>query len=214
LVRAQRSTLWESLRHLLFRLQEETSRVEDVLSEISAIDRLLACFVSAKANSFENLLDPFLKICRLSTTVVLAIPGNHSFFTKLAERLTHPKAVVRLNLLRILRTICDTNPERMLIVERYGFHEIVRRLSQKDAAVLVRELAREILPFLVRTSNTTVEASADSISPSTSRSIGGIRRKLTRRSASEASTIDPTLAQPSKPRRLKPKVSDIGWQGH
>jgi hypothetical protein len=44
------------------RLQEETARVEDQLTKAKSLDALLKCLVSAKAGSFENLLDPFLKI--------------------------------------------------------------------------------------------------------------------------------------------------------
>lgn len=131
-----------------------------------------------------------------------------SFFQKLAERLSHSKAVVRLNLLRILRIICDATPERTVIVEQYGFREIVRRLSEKDGAVLVRELAREILPTLA--SAITPDQSSESISNSSLKP--ALRRKVPRRSTSETSASDISIPQPSKSRRLKPKIADIGWQ--
>lgn len=191
------------------RLQEETSRVEDVLSDKPSIERLLACFVSAKANSFENLLDPLLKICRLSPLVVLAMSNTPSFFQKLAERLSHSKAVVRLNLLRILRIICDSTPQRTVIVEQYGFRDIVRRLSERDGAVLVRELAREILPTLAPPTGLP-EPTAEPQSRNNSKPV--LRRKVPRRSASETSSSDSASLQSTKPRRLKPKITDIGWQ--
>src|ERR1700730_15669836 len=56
-----------------FRLQDETSRVEDELLKSSSVESLLNCFVSAKANSFENLLDPFLKITRLSASLTILL---------------------------------------------------------------------------------------------------------------------------------------------
>jgi hypothetical protein len=55
---------------------------------------------------------------------------------------------VKLNLLRILRTVCDVHPNRALLVERYGIYEAVASLRRDDGAVLVRELAREIEPSL------------------------------------------------------------------
>ncbi|KAF9005467.1 hypothetical protein BDQ17DRAFT_1353150 [Cyathus striatus] len=100
---------------------------------------LLKCFVSCKANSFENLLDPFLKITLLCV------------FKRIIDRLGHnSRAVVRLNLLRLLKSVCEVHPNRAMLVERYGLLGVVERLSRGggDGAVLVRELAREIVPVL------------------------------------------------------------------
>ena len=62
---------------------------------------------------------------------------------RLIDKLGSSKAVVRANLLRILRTVCDVHPNRAVLVERYGIYDIVARLSEEDSAVLVRELARD-----------------------------------------------------------------------
>jgi hypothetical protein len=117
------------------------------LAKPKPLDALLKCFVSAKAGSFENLLDPFLKICRLSTPIAIGI-AKAQFFKRITEKLGNSKAVVKLNLLRILRTVCDVHPNRALLVERYGIHETVASLRRNDGAVLVRELAKEIEPSL------------------------------------------------------------------
>ncbi|THH10479.1 hypothetical protein EW145_g1305 [Phellinidium pouzarii] len=136
-----------ALEAILSWLQDETARVEDVLSKESSLDALVRCFVAAKANSFENLLDPFLKICRLSKQVTLGI-AKSQFFQRLIDRLNHSKAIVRLNLLRLLKAICDVHPNRTALVEKYGIYDIVEKLGSQDGAVLVRELAREIMPSL------------------------------------------------------------------
>jgi hypothetical protein len=84
-------------------LQDETACVEDALLKQESIDLLLECFVTSKANSFRNLLDPFWKIIRLSTPVAIsrAMTMPSVFFKCIIERLGHiSKAVVRLNLLR------------------------------------------------------------------------------------------------------------------
>ena len=93
------------------------------------------------------MLDPFLKICRLSTPIAIGI-AKAQFFRRITEKLGNSKAVVKLNLLRILRTVCDVHPNRALLVERYGIHETVASLRRDDGAVLVRELAKEIEPSL------------------------------------------------------------------
>ncbi|KAJ7164790.1 hypothetical protein C8R43DRAFT_1104421 [Mycena crocata] len=145
-----------ALESILSWLQDETARVEDELTKAPSVAALLTCFVTAKANSFENLLDPFLKITRLSSPLTIAISRSPPFFKRIVERLapagghSKEKAVVRLNLLRVLRTVCEVHPNRAMLVERYGLLGIVEGLSRGggDGAVLVRELAREIVPVL------------------------------------------------------------------
>ena len=68
-----------------------------------SLEALLRCFVQAKANSFENLLDPFLKVFRISGPFTVGV-AKSQFFRRIIDKLGHSKAVVRLNLLRILRT--------------------------------------------------------------------------------------------------------------
>ncbi|KAF9453114.1 Pkinase-domain-containing protein [Macrolepiota fuliginosa MF-IS2] len=138
-----------ALESVLSWLQDETARVEDHLLKPEALDALVKCFVHSKAVSFENLLDPFLKLTRISTPLTLAITKSSSFFKRIIDRLGHNgKAVVRLNLLKLLRSIVEVHPNRALLVERYGLLEVVEKLSKGDGAVLVRELAREIVPTL------------------------------------------------------------------
>jgi hypothetical protein len=140
-----------ALESILSWLQDETARVEDELLKPESIESLLKCFVSSKANSFENLLDPFLKIIRLSTPVTIGMTKSSAFFKRIIDRLgQNSKAVVRVNLLRILRTVCDVHPNRAMLVEKYGLLGVVEKLIRGggDGAVLVRELAREILPTL------------------------------------------------------------------
>jgi len=181
-----------------------------------ALEALLKCFVSAKANSFENLLDPFLKVCRISTRITIGI-AKSQFFKRVIDRLAHSKAVVRLNLLRILRTVCDVHPNRAILVERYGLHEIVAKLSKDDGAVLVRELAREILPTLVPALKPSSRSGLKGADAAKGSSIAPRRAK---RTASETSAIIPTTALGSTPRlqgretwrEMRMKLGDIAWQ--
>ncbi|KAF8333555.1 uncharacterized protein EI90DRAFT_3145216 [Cantharellus anzutake] len=205
-----------ALEAILSWLQDETSRVEDIVGEATAVDQVVNCFINAKANSFENLLDPFIKIFRISSSITLAISASPKFLKKLVERLNHNKAIVRLNLLRILRAICDTSQDKQALVQRYGFHNAVQKLSQNDGAVLVRELAREIAPALMPNSST-----AGGVEPEQSNTDarGGRRRTPGRRAASDASGLAykvETVLLPKPGRgRLKPvprtKLNDL-WR--
>ena len=163
-------------------MQDETARIEDELLKAHALDALLRCFVNSKANSFDGLLEPFLKICRLSNPITLGI-AKSQFFKRIIEKLNHSKTLVRLNLLRILRTVCDIHPNRAMLVERFGIYDIVVKLSRDDQAVLVRELAREILPTLAPALKPA--SSRTSKGPDTPKTAIAPKKKI-RRTASES----------------------------
>lgn len=166
------------------RIQDETARVEDLLIQPISTNALINCFVTAKANSFENMLDPLLKILRISRAVTSAI-SKPQFFKRLLERLSHKKAVVRLTLLRILKVACDVHPNRSGLVERFGIFEIVEKLSVADGAVLVRELAREIKPSLTPVLKPPATRTSSSETPKAHM----ISRPKSKRTASETSIL-------------------------
>ncbi len=108
-----------ALESILIWLQDETARVDEVLVQPTSVDALLCVFATSKANSFENLLEPFVKVCRLSGGIVTSMARNTLFVKRLLERLSHPKAVVRLNLLRLTKMMCDLRGEaRSPLVEQ------------------------------------------------------------------------------------------------
>lgn len=211
-----------ALESILSWLQDETARVEDELLKSESIDALLKCFVSAKNNSFENLLDPFLKITRLSTPITIAVAKSSAFFKRIIDRLGHnSKAVVRLNLLRILRGVCEVHPNRAMLVERYGLLGVVERLSRGggDGAVLVRELAREIVPALKpalkpAAARSKTHGSADLSSSFTPQKNLVIAPKKVRRAASETNASPfgngSGLSDAPPPPRLGSAISNGG----
>lgn len=132
-----------AIEAILVWLQEETEKVELVLLQPKNIELILEAFITAKANSFENILEPLHLITQLSQSVTCAL-AQQNFFKRLLHRLGHPKPVVRLNLLKILKSVCDVHPQREAVVEQYGLYNIIEQMS-KDPAVLIKELAKEIL---------------------------------------------------------------------
>ncbi|KAF9241075.1 hypothetical protein BU15DRAFT_87319 [Melanogaster broomeanus] len=211
-----------ALEAILSWLQDEIAKIEDELVKSESLDALLKCFVSAKANSFENLLDPLLKICRISTPITIGL-AKASFFKRIIDRLSHSRAVVRLNLLRILRTVCDVHPNRAILVEKYGLHEIVMKLSKDDGAVLVRELAREILPALAPALKP-AHGKAGWKGPDTPKNSSIIAPRKARRTASETSAVlgpsSPPVGVGTSSRlgiershsSSRQRLGDISWQ--
>ena len=76
-----------------------------------------------------------------ATAATLARPD---MFERIGQKLHHTKPAVRVNLLRILTTICDSSDERCGLLRKYGLLDALREL-QKDTRILVRELAGQLV---------------------------------------------------------------------
>ncbi|KAK1754510.1 hypothetical protein QBC47DRAFT_302152 [Echria macrotheca] len=135
-------------------LQEETAKVESHLLGGNFTMAITSCFNTNKANAFDpNLLEPLLKVLRLSPTVAASL-AKAEMYAGIAQKLNHKKAVVRLNLLRLVRNIMDGCEDNSSMASmstsstgrqlRILFDDI-QTLAEKDAAVLVRNLASEIV---------------------------------------------------------------------
>lgn len=156
-------------------MQEETAKVEEHLLDGAFARGVIRCFTTSKANAFENLLEPLQKLLRLSPPIALSL-ANPDLFCRILQKLQSSKAVVRLNLLRIVRSICDASEEQGALIGRYGLVDTIQRLAEVDGAVLVRNMASE----LVRSSEANDRLGAS-----------GSKRRLGRRTSS--SNTPPSL---------------------
>lgn len=167
------------------RLQEETAKVEEQLLDGTFTSGIIKCFTTSKANAFENLLEPLQKLLRLSPPVALNL-AHPDLFYRILRKLQSNKAVVRLNLLRIIRSICDASEEQGALISRHGLEDTIQRLAENDGAVLVRNMAGE----LIKSSEINDRLG-----------MSGSKRRLGRRSSS--STTPPSLltsySMPSTP---------------
>ncbi|KAK2805354.1 hypothetical protein FQN51_000180 [Onygenales sp. PD_10] len=129
-------------------LQEETAKVEehlldDMHGSPAFVDAIIRCLTISKANAFENLLEPLQKLLRLSPPIASTL-ARPDMFDRIGQQLHHTKPAVRVNLLRILSTICDSTDDRGSLLSRYGLLDAIREL-QNDSRVLVRELATQLI---------------------------------------------------------------------
>ncbi|EDO01239.1 hypothetical protein SS1G_03713 [Sclerotinia sclerotiorum 1980 UF-70] len=116
-------------------LQEETARVEKALLEGSFTAMIVQCFAAPKANAFDyNLLEPLQKLLRLSSPIAGSL-ARTDLFTGILQKLTHKKAVVRLNLLRIVRSICDASGDEAESIRHHALFEVIQHLAENDSAV-------------------------------------------------------------------------------
>ncbi|KAL2833355.1 cytokinesis protein sepH [Aspergillus cavernicola] len=129
-------------------LQEETAKVEEHLLENryeqpSFTDAIIRCLTLSKANAFENLLEPLQKLLRLSPPIASTL-ARPDLFSRIGQKLYHNKAAVRLNLLRIISSICDSSEEQGGLLAGYGLLDAIRELEH-DPAILVRDMAGKLI---------------------------------------------------------------------
>lgn len=173
-----------ALDAILIWLQEETANVESHLVEGSFTRAIVSCFGTNRLNAFDsNLLEPLLKLLRLSPSVAASL-AKPEMFAGIAQRLGHKKAVVRLNLLRLVRTIMDAcepglgsgDGTRSLNSSQVrSLMAAIQTLSEKDSAVLVRNLASELVKSNIEGSGRPHDNVPSSVSSSSSSRRGSRR---------------------------------------
>lgn len=109
----------------------------------SFTDAIVRCLTLSKANAFENILEPLQKLLRLSPPVASTF-ARPDLFTRLRQKLHHNKAAVRLNLLRIISSICDSTEQQGGLLATYGLLDAIREL-ENDPAILVRDMAGKLI---------------------------------------------------------------------
>ncbi|MCJ1350982.1 MAG: hypothetical protein MMC33_000964 [Icmadophila ericetorum] len=125
-------------------LQEETAKVEDHLLNSSFSNALINYFGTSKSSGFEGLLEPLQKLLRLSPPIALTL-AHPEFFSRVSAKLQSSKAFVRLNILRIVRSICDASDEQGALINIYGLYDAIQKLAEYDGAVLVRNMAGKLI---------------------------------------------------------------------
>lgn len=118
--------------------------MEEHLLEGSFTKAIIKCFTTSKANAFENLLEPLQKLLRLSPPVALTL-AHPEMFARIHQKLPSNKALTRLNLLRIVQSICDASDEQGALVNIYGLYDAIQRLAESDSAILVRDMAGKLI---------------------------------------------------------------------
>lgn len=182
-------------------LQEETAKVEERLLDGSFSKAIVDCFASSKAD-FEKLLEPLQKLLRLSPLVASAL-AHSELFSRTAQKLHTKKAVVRLNLLRIIRSICDASEEQGSLIRKCGLQDAIVQLAHHDPAILVREMASELL----KSSDNTSRRSTDGTGRL--RPGGGARRASSASVSTPPSALSSAPPTPSSHPRSNPTYSDL-----
>jgi hypothetical protein len=186
-----------ALDAILVWLQEETANVESHLVDGGFTRAIVSGFSTNRLNAFDtNLLEPLLKLLRLSPAVAASL-AKPEMFAGIAQRLGHKKAVVRLNLLRLVRTIMDAcdpglgtgDGTRSLNSSQVrSLMDSIQTLAETDSAVLVRNLASELVRAHIESAALMMAKLQLDVSgggpPSSQTSSTSSRRSATRRNTS------------------------------
>ena len=158
----------------------------------SFTDAIVKCLTISKANAFENLLEPLQKLLRLSPAIASTL-ARPDLFTRIGLKMHHNKAAVRLNLLRIVSSICDSSEEQGRLLAQYDLLDAIRELED-DPAILVRDMAGKLVRSSERTGSTI--------------STGLGKRKAAIRQRSISALSSPTASTPSTPHISRSSVME------
>lgn len=184
-----------ALDAILVWFQEETANVETNLTDSNFTRAIVSCFSTNRLNAFDsNLLEPLLKLLRLSPSIAASL-AKPEMFAGIAQRLGHKKPVVRLNLLRLVRIIMDAcepglgggDGSRTLNNRQVrSLMDTIQTLAETDSAVLVRNLAAELVKSHMSNSSGMVLRHDSSLSsgPSSQVNSASSSRRGTRRNTS------------------------------
>lgn len=182
------------------RLQEETAKVEEhLLTHPDFSGAIISAFTTSKADSFEQFLEPLQKLLRLSPPIASSLAHPDLFF-RAAQKLRTKKALVRLNLLRIIRSVVESADEDGDLIESVGLGDVIRETAKTDPAILVREMASDLLR-------------SSEINASRARSngmVGEPTRRPLRRSSSSTMVPGCGTSLPPTPNSERPILGRVG----
>lgn len=136
-------------------------------------------------------------------------------FECIGQKLNSNKPSIRLNLLRIIGSICDATDEGGLLLDHFGLFDLIRELQVSDSAVLVRSMAQELIRSCEEIDNVSIHSGSGGGG-------GGGKRRLNGAGAlrrTSASTTPPHLLErqmsmpigPSSPQMGRAERSGMGF---
>ncbi|TMW56909.1 hypothetical protein Poli38472_002834 [Pythium oligandrum] len=141
----------DALKSICVWLVHDTVQVENVLVLPKNLLQLVKCFRAAQDTELENLLEPTFEMLSRSVRLNQALGRSALFVTEILKRLRLiPKAIVRKNLLKMLKCLFESHTSPMQFVVEYNFHPLLSALAQDaNSMILVREIASQLLQAIL-----------------------------------------------------------------
>ncbi len=99
----------------------------------------------ADTPEFEAILQPLLEMLGKSAALNCALGRSPLFVGEIAARLSHRKAIVRTNLLKMLKSLMEHHDDRRELIVRFDLYPRITALAEDKSRVLVSMLADQLL---------------------------------------------------------------------
>ncbi|CAH0474980.1 unnamed protein product [Peronospora belbahrii] len=132
-------------------LVHDTVKMENVLLVPKNLMKIVVCFYNAMDTEFEKVLEPLLEMMTRSVRLNQALGRSGMFVTEILKRLRLiPKAIVRKNLLKMLKCLFESHTSPTQFLVEYNLRPIVYALAQdENSMILVKEIASQLLQAIL-----------------------------------------------------------------
>ncbi|KAG7391351.1 hypothetical protein PHYBOEH_006751 [Phytophthora boehmeriae] len=136
----------DAIKSISVWLVHDTVKMENVLLIPANLIKMMVCFRNALDTELENLLEPLLEIISRSVRLNQAFGRSGLFVLEILKRLRLiPKAIVRKNLLKILKYLFEMHTSPVQFIAEYNLRPIVYALAQdENSMILVKEIASQL----------------------------------------------------------------------
>ncbi|GMF41958.1 unnamed protein product [Phytophthora fragariaefolia] len=141
----------DAIKSISVWLVHDTVKMENVLLVPENLLKIMLCFHNAQDTELENLLEPLLEIMSRSVRLNQALGRSGMFVMEILKRLrVIPKAIVRKNLLKMLKSLFESHTSPIQFLVEYNLRPIVYALAQdENSMILVKEIASQLLQAIL-----------------------------------------------------------------
>lgn len=141
----------DAIKSLSIWLIHDTVKMENVLLIPKNLVKFIQCFRSAQDTELENLLEPLLEMMSRSVRMNQSLGRSALFVTEILTRLRLvPKAIVRKNLLKMLKSLFESHTSPTQFLVEYNLHPTIYALAQdENNMILVKEIASQLLQAIL-----------------------------------------------------------------
>ncbi|OWZ14346.1 STE/STE11/CDC15 protein kinase [Phytophthora megakarya] len=141
----------DAIKSISVWLVHDTFKMENVLLVPENLMKIMVCFHNAQDPELENLLEPILEMMSRSVRLNQAFGRSGMFVTEILKRLRLiPKAIVRKNLLKMLKNLFESHTSPIQFLVEYNLRPIVYALAQdENSMILVKEIASQLLQAIL-----------------------------------------------------------------
>jgi hypothetical protein len=143
----------DALKAISIWLIHDTVKIENALLETKHLIQLINCFrfATEEPREFENLLEPLCEIITRSVRLNQAFGRTSLFVLEILKRLFFfPKAIVRKNLLKMLKSLFEAHTCPTQFVVEFQLYPILQAFKQdKHNMILVKEIASQLVQAIL-----------------------------------------------------------------